>query len=108
MKIFILIGIGGPGFCVIAGDTRLSQGYSIVSRNTSKLNKLTDTTVLATSGMYADFTALSKTLKKNLQTYEFNIGRQASTKCVAQLLSYTLYMKRYQKKNLYNLRIKLL
>ena len=31
------IGIGGEGFCILAGDTRMSLGYDIVSRNTSRV-----------------------------------------------------------------------
>ena len=38
--------IGGPGFCVIASDTRLCAGYSILTRNQSKLFDLTGSTVL--------------------------------------------------------------
>jgi len=45
---------------VVGGDTRLSEGYSIVTRNESKLVQLTDKTILATSGMFADFCELTK------------------------------------------------
>lgn len=45
---------------IVGGDTRLSEGYSIVTRNESKLVQLTDKTVLATSGMFADFCELTK------------------------------------------------
>ena len=38
----------------------MSEGYSIVTRTESKLVQLTDKTVLATSGMYADFCELTK------------------------------------------------
>ena len=31
------IGIGGEGFCILAGDTRISLVYDIVSRNTSRV-----------------------------------------------------------------------
>jgi 20S proteasome alpha/beta subunit len=47
---------------VVGGDSRLSEGYSIVTRTESKLVQLTDKTVLATSGMYADFCELTKVL----------------------------------------------
>ena len=32
--------IGGKGFCVIGGDSRLKRGYSILSRNQTKITKL--------------------------------------------------------------------
>lgn len=54
--------VGGKGFFIVAGDTRLSKGYGIISRNSSKIAQLTEDNFLATSGMYADFTALKKTL----------------------------------------------
>ena len=31
------MGIGGEGFCILAGDTRMSLGYDIISRNTSRV-----------------------------------------------------------------------
>lgn len=86
--------IGGKGFIIVAGDTRLSKGFQIISRNTSKLENLTDTTILATSGMYADFNGLLKQLKSKLQMYEYSIGRPATFKNIHMLLSRTLYMKR--------------
>jgi len=57
--------------------------------------KLGPKTLLATSGMYADFIALGKYLKTRLQNYEFNIGRSANTKSISALLSNTLYGKRF-------------
>lgn len=80
---------------IVAGDTRASQGYSIVSRDLSKLARLTDNVFLATSGMYADFAALSKNLAAKLQMYKYNNEKQASMKAIASLLSRTLYYKRY-------------
>ncbi|MFN9905263.1 MAG: hypothetical protein ACK56F_03935, partial [bacterium] len=31
------VGVGGPGFCILAGETRMSLGYDIVSRKTSRV-----------------------------------------------------------------------
>lgn len=35
-----VIGVAGDGYCIVAGDTRMSRGYSIMSRDVTKLVKL--------------------------------------------------------------------
>ena len=48
----------GDDYVIVAADKRLSNSYSIVSRDTSKICRLTDNIILSSSGMYADFIAL--------------------------------------------------
>lgn len=59
-----MVAVAGSDFVVVAGDTRLAEGgnYSILTRNESKLVQLTDKTILATSGMFADFCELTRVL----------------------------------------------
>lgn len=90
-----MVGVAGENFVVVAGDTRLSEGYSIVSRDESKLVKLSSNTILATSGMFADFCELQKVLKSKLEIYQYKIGREATTEGIANLLSKTLYGRRF-------------
>lgn len=90
-----VLAVGGKGFFIVAGDTRLSKGYTIISRETSKIQKLTENTYMATSGMYADYVALCKFLKSKLQMYQYNNEKLPSTSAIATLLSRTLYGKRF-------------
>jgi len=55
---------------MIGADTRLSTGYRILSRTSSKIAEVSSNVFLATSGMYADFTALKKMLGIRLTQYE--------------------------------------
>ncbi|KAL6046046.1 Pbf1p [Balamuthia mandrillaris] len=90
-----VVAIAGEDFCVVAGDTRLSTGYSISTRHGRKVLKLTEKAVIATSGMQADQGALHKVLQARLQTYEYEHRKPMSTPAIAQLLSTTLYHKRF-------------
>eukprot|EP01112_Ceratiomyxa_fruticulosa_P004522 TRINITY_DN1505_c0_g1_i1.p1 TRINITY_DN1505_c0_g1~~TRINITY_DN1505_c0_g1_i1.p1 ORF type:complete len:233 (-),score=46.76 TRINITY_DN1505_c0_g1_i1:98-796(-) len=90
------LAVAGSDFCVLGADTRMSDGgYGINTRNYTKLCKLTDKCVLATSGMQADTLALQKNLRSMLQMYEHNNGKPMSTPAIAQWLSNTLYFKRF-------------
>jgi len=89
------LGVAGKDFCVIAADTRLSDGFSILSRTTPKILQLTDKCVLASSGMKADIETLHKNLLARLEMYKHQIGKSMSTPAIAQMLSNTLYYKRF-------------
>ncbi|KAL4567161.1 hypothetical protein LXL04_022735 [Taraxacum kok-saghyz] len=56
------VAIAGADYCVIAADTRMSTGYSILTREYSKICKLADKSFMASSGFQADVKALQKVL----------------------------------------------
>merc|ERR1712137_836564 len=89
------LAVAGTNFAVVAGDTRMSTGYSIMSRKVSKLYKLTDTVVLATSGFRADISTLQKLLRAKLTEYEQKFGEPIKVHAVAQMLANTLYGRRF-------------
>ncbi|KAJ3681245.1 hypothetical protein LUZ60_015734 [Juncus effusus] len=89
------VAIAGQDYCVMAADTRLSNGYSILTRDYSKICSLADKCVLASSGCQADIRALHKNLSARQQMYQHQHNKQMSCPEMAQLLSNTLYYKRF-------------
>jgi len=89
------LAIAGKDFCVIASDTRLSAGYSILSRNIKSSHLLTSQTVVATGGCRTDVVSLHKLLDIRMQQYKDAHNREMRTHSVAQLLSNTLYYRRF-------------
>jgi len=79
----------------MAGCTRMSTGYEIQSRNQSKLFKLTSKTMLAASGCRTDMIQLEKMFAIRTTEYEHSHAKEMSTNAAAQLLSVTLYQRRF-------------
>ncbi|EOX96203.1 hypothetical protein QUC31_005440 [Theobroma cacao] len=89
------VAIAGADYCVVAADTRMSTGYNILTRDYSKLCKLADKCVMASSGFQADVKALQKHLAARHLIYQHQHNKQMSCPAMAQLLSNTLYYKRF-------------
>jgi hypothetical protein len=60
------VALRGPTYSIVAADTRLSTGYSIHTRDCSRVSQLTSQCAIATSGMHADTVALHKNLKSGI------------------------------------------
>ncbi|XP_059633991.1 proteasome subunit beta type-1-like [Cornus florida] len=89
------VAIAGADYCVIAADTRMSTGYNILTRDYSKICKLADKCVMASSGFQADVRALQKVLAARHLIYQHQHNKQMSCPAMGQLLSNTLYYKRF-------------
>nr|AFK41809.1 unknown [Medicago truncatula] len=89
------VAIAGSDYCVIAADTRMSTGYNILTRDYSKISHLAEKCVMAPSGFQADVKALQKVLSARHLTYQHQHNKQMSCPAMAQLLSNTLYYKRF-------------
>lgn len=89
------VAVSGDGYCIVAASTRLSTGYSILTRDASKLVTIAPGVVIATVGMQADSTTLHKTLQARAVQYQFAHKKPLNVGAAAQLLSNTLYYKRF-------------
>ena len=58
--------IAGDDFVAIGCDTRLTRGYSILTRNQEKVFQLTPKTFIASTGCWADVLTLTKNLETRL------------------------------------------
>eukprot|EP01039_Chlorochromonas_danica_P006182 gene6182-6817_t len=90
-----VVAIAGADFAVVAGCTRASTGYEILSRNYGKLYPLTDKACLTAAGCISDIITLRRTLEARLTEYGHREGVTMSTSAIAQLLGNTLYYRRF-------------
>lgn len=62
-----MVAVAGKDFVIVASDTRLSEGYSIQTRDRVKFFKLTDSTVLGSTGCWCDVLAFVKVLNARIK-----------------------------------------
>ncbi|GIQ80840.1 proteasome B-type subunit [Kipferlia bialata] len=89
------VAIAGPDYVLIAGDTRMSDGYNILHRDIPKLSQFNENIVMGTAGMHADMIGLRKELGIRQQEYEYQARTKMGVAAFAQLLATTLYNRRF-------------
>jgi 20S proteasome subunit beta 6 len=89
-----VVGIAGDRYCVLASDTRLSEGYMIHSRNKTRLGEILPGMILCGSGCLADTDALLSTLRHNSNVYQWQAKEQISIEATSHLLSAIMYSRR--------------
>ncbi|ORX98201.1 Psmb1-prov protein [Basidiobolus meristosporus CBS 931.73] len=89
------LAIAGKDYCVIAADTRQSEGYMINSRYVPKAYQITNKVVIATNGFHADGLALVKRIKQRIEWYKHAHDKEMSIGAIAQMVSIILYSKRF-------------
>ncbi|KAI1286311.1 Proteasome subunit beta type-1 [Halotydeus destructor] len=90
-----VVAVGGDGYVIIASDTRLSQGYSIMTREQPKLFQLTSQTVLGSTGCWCDILTFTRTIEARLKMYKYEHNRVLSTAAASQLIMNMLYSRRF-------------
>merc|ERR1740139_1617207 len=74
----------------------MSTGFSIKSRNVSKIYKLAGNVVLGTAGFRGDITTLQKLLRAKLTSYEHQHGVTMKAHAVGQMLGNKLERQHQQ------------
>lgn len=90
-----MLAVAGENYVICAGDTRMSSGYNILTRNYSKVDQMSPKVLMASAGFMADATTLKKTLLARCRQYEFQNKKPIGCVSFAQMLSNTLYYRRF-------------
>ena len=68
-----VVAIAGADYIIIASDSRLTQGYEILSRNVCRLHPLTSRCVLGNSGCWTDMCTLKRILDVEIKEYPIDL-----------------------------------
>ncbi|KAM4772515.1 proteasome subunit beta type-1 [Rhinophrynus dorsalis] len=98
-----VLALAGDDFALVASDTRLSEGYSIHSRDSPKCYKLTDKTVIGCSGFHGDCLTLTKIIEARLKMYKHSNNKTMTSGAIAAMLSTILYSRRFFPYYVYNI-----
>ncbi|XP_074654377.1 proteasome subunit beta type-1-B-like [Tubulanus polymorphus] len=98
-----VLAVAGEDFAVIASDTRLSEGFSIYTRDSPKTYQLSDKTILGCSGFHGDILTFTKRIEARLKFYEHEHNKKMSSPAVAAMVSTMLYYRRFFPFYVYNI-----
>ncbi|XP_052788207.1 proteasome subunit beta type-1-like [Mya arenaria] len=98
-----VLAVAGDDFSVIASDSRLSEGFSIHTRDQPKTYQLTPTTVVGSCGFHGDVLTLIKVLKSRIKMYHHEHNKNMTTTATAAMLATILYYRRFFPYYVYNI-----
>ena len=95
--------IAGPSYCILAADTRLSDGYIIRSRDIVRLFELEESSkaterrnrvLFSSCGCWADVLALVALLRNQALRYQWESRTPIAVDAMAHVLAQILYSRR--------------
>ncbi|XP_076436239.1 proteasome subunit beta type-1-B-like [Babylonia areolata] len=98
-----VLAIAGEDFAVIASDTRLMTGFSILSRDVPKTSQVTSNTVLGSCGFHGDVLTLTKVIETRLKMFNYIHNKEMDTSSIAAMLATILYYRRFFPYYVYNI-----
>jgi 20S proteasome subunit beta 6 len=90
-----VLAVAGENYVICASDSRMSSGYNILTRNYEKVDHMSPKVLMASAGFAADAQTLKKTLRARCKQYEFQNKKPIGCVSFAQMLSNTLYYRRF-------------
>ena len=87
--------VAGEDYVICAADTRMSTGYSIMTRHYTKVDEMSPKTLMASAGFMADAATLKKLLKGRCDQYQFANNKPMGSVGVGadMLLEYAVHAK---------------
>lgn len=79
---------------VLGNDRRATWGYTVTSKSTKKVFKITEYIGLAAYGLIGDFQILVKILRAQANLYLLDAGERISTKSMGKMISNYLYSRK--------------
>lgn len=89
------VAVAGADYAIVAASTRMASGFSILTRKSTKMCAVSPKVVVASAGFAGDAATLHKVLKSRDAAFRHAHGGPMSVVALAQLLSNTLYHKRF-------------
>eukprot|EP01039_Chlorochromonas_danica_P004290 gene4290-4710_t len=89
-----IIALAGQDYCLIASDSRLCDGYTIRSREMTKVFEVSPGIFFAAAGCWSDVVEVSQKLTYACQNYHWETGHSPTTSSVAHLLANILFERR--------------
>ena len=79
---------------VLGNDNRATWGYTVSSKNTKKVFKITESIGLTAYGLVGDFQMLVKILRAQANLYELDSGSKITTQSMGKMVSNYLYSRK--------------
>ena len=90
-----VVSINFQDFSIVAADTRIISGFSIPTRETTRIIKISENILLSTTGMRVDMLILQEQFKQIVNSWEVDNKKTASVSSGAYFLSSILYSRRF-------------
>lgn len=90
-----IVSLNFQDLSIVASDTRIISGFSIPSRETTRIIKISENILLSTTGMRADMLILQEKFKQIVNSWEIDNIKSASVSNGAYVLSSILYSRRF-------------